>query len=46
VFCATIDRTGSAYLPRLFGSAGFTVLREVSELPWRLPDLYRRLTST
>jgi nitric oxide reductase NorD protein len=46
VFCATIDRSGPAYLPRLFGPAGFTVLRDVEELPWRLPDLYRRLTST
>ena len=45
VFCATIDRTGPAYLPQLFGPAGFTVLRDVNELPWRLPDLYRRLTS-
>jgi len=45
VFCATIDRAGSAYLPRLFGPSGFTVIRDVAELPWRLPDLYRRLTS-
>ena len=37
---------GVAYLPQLFGPAGFTVLRDVNELPWRLPDLYRRLTST
>jgi nitric oxide reductase NorD protein len=45
VFCATIDRSGPAYLARLFGPAGFTVLRDVGELPWRLPDLYRRLRS-
>jgi nitric oxide reductase NorD protein len=45
VFCATIDRAGAIYLPRLFGPSGFTVIRDVSELPWRLPELYRRLTS-
>jgi nitric oxide reductase NorD protein len=45
VFCATIDRTGPEYLARLFGPAGFSVIRSVDELPWRLPHLYRRLTS-
>jgi nitric oxide reductase NorD protein len=43
VFCATIDRAGAAYLPRLFGPFGFTVLCDVRELPRRLPELYRRL---
>jgi nitric oxide reductase NorD protein len=45
VFCATIDRAGASYLPRLFGPTGYTVIRSVGELPWRLPDLHRRLTS-
>jgi nitric oxide reductase NorD protein len=46
VFCATIDREGPAYLPRLFGPAGYAVLRRAEELPERLLDLYRRLTAT
>jgi nitric oxide reductase NorD protein len=42
-FCVTIDRSASGYLPYLFGPAGYTVLREVQQLPRRLPAIYRRL---
>ena len=45
VFCLTIDRAGSAYLPRMFGPFGYAVLPEVQQLPERLVDLYRRLTA-
>jgi nitric oxide reductase NorD protein len=44
VFCLTIDREGSAYLPRMFGPSGYAVLPHVRELPERLVDVYRRLT--
>ncbi len=44
VFCLTIDREGSSYLPRMFGPFGYAVLPEVRELPVRIGDLYRRLT--
>ncbi len=43
-FCVTIDREGEAYLPHLFGPAGFTVIRKPEELPARLPQLYAQLT--
>jgi nitric oxide reductase NorD protein len=43
-FCVTIDREGEAYLPHLFGPAGFTVIRRPEELPARLPRLYAQLT--
>jgi nitric oxide reductase NorD protein len=43
-FCVTIDRTGSSYLPRLFGSSGYTLLWDASQLPNRLPQIYRHLT--
>jgi nitric oxide reductase NorD protein len=43
-FCVTIDRRGSTYLPRLFGPAGYTLLWDASQLPARLPQVYRRLT--
>jgi nitric oxide reductase NorD protein len=43
-FCVTIDREGAAYLPHLFGPAGYTVLRKPEELPMRLPVLYAQLT--
>jgi nitric oxide reductase NorD protein len=44
-FCVTIDDKGSDYLPRLFGSAGYVVIRRPSELPKRLPLLYAQLTA-
>ncbi len=44
-FCVTIDPEGNDYLPHLFGSGGFVVIRRPAELPSRLPLLYARLTA-
>jgi nitric oxide reductase NorD protein len=44
VFCLTVDREGSAYLPHMFGPHGFAVVSAVAELPLRLPEIYRSLT--
>jgi nitric oxide reductase NorD protein len=46
LFCLTIDRQGSLYLARMFGPHGYTTLWEVTQLPQRLPAIYRRLTAT
>lgn len=43
-FCVTIDREAGAYLPYIFGPAGFCVIRKPEELPRRLPLLYAQLT--
>src|SRR5574343_261154 len=43
-FCVTIDREAGAYLPYLFGPAGFCVIRKPEDLPRRLPLLYAQLT--
>jgi nitric oxide reductase NorD protein len=43
-FCVTIDRRGPTYLPRLFGPSGYTLLWDASQLPRRLPQIYRHLT--
>ncbi|AXS79273.1 nitric oxide reductase activation protein NorD [Dechloromonas sp. HYN0024] len=43
-FCVTIDHEAGAYLPYLFGPAGFCVIRKPEELPSRLPLLYVQLT--
>jgi nitric oxide reductase NorD protein len=43
-FCVTIDERGSQYLPYLFGTGGYVVIRKPAELPSRLPLLYARLT--
>ncbi len=44
-FCVTIDRKGSEYLPHLFGSNGYAVIRNPLEMPRLLPRLYARLTA-
>jgi nitric oxide reductase NorD protein len=46
LFCLTIDRQGSLYLARMFGPHGYATLWEVTQLPGRLPEIYRRLTTT
>ncbi len=45
VFCLTVDREGSAYLPHMFGPHGYAVVAAVAELPLRLPEIYRALTA-
>ena len=43
-FCVTIDEKAGDYLPYLFGSGAYVVIRKPSELPRELPLLYARLT--
>ena len=43
-FCVTIDEKANDYLPHLFGTGGYIVIRKPRELPRRLPLLYARLT--
>jgi nitric oxide reductase NorD protein len=42
-FCLTVDRTGSAYLPRIFGKAGHEILNRPSQLPFALSRLVEHL---
>jgi len=44
-FCITIDEQAESYLPYLFGSKSFVVIRNAEELPKKLPQLYLRLTN-
>jgi nitric oxide reductase NorD protein len=44
-FCVTIDRDAREYLPHLYGPARYVVLDEARQLPLKLADVYRRLTS-
>ena len=44
-FCVTIDEQAQDYLPYLFGSRSYAVIRDAAELPKKLPLLYLRLTS-
>ena len=43
-FCVTIDQRAGDYLPHLFGSQSYIVIRKPAELPRRLPLLYMQLT--
>jgi nitric oxide reductase NorD protein len=45
-FCVTIDEKAGDYLPYLFGSSSYLLLRNAGELPAKLPLLYARLTAT
>lgn len=44
-YCITIDGEARAYLPRLYGPASYTLVREVRELPYKISEIYRRLTN-
>ncbi len=44
-YCITIDREGADYLPRMYGKAAYTVLDDVSRLPLKVSDIYRKITS-
>ena len=43
-FCVTIDEEAGDYLPYLFGSHSYVLVRNAAELPKKLPLLYLRLT--
>ncbi|MEN8212974.1 MAG: VWA domain-containing protein [Pseudomonadota bacterium] len=43
-FCVTIDTEAKDYLPYLFGSRSWVLVRDAAELPRKLPLLYARLT--
>jgi nitric oxide reductase NorD protein len=43
VFCLTVDREAPRYAPRIFGRAGFGVLRRPDQLPEVLIEVLRRM---
>ena len=44
-FCITIDRDARDYLPHMYGAARYIILDDVKDLPFKVSDIYRRLTS-
>ena len=44
-FCITIDREARDYLPHMYGAARYIILDDVKDLPFKVSDIYRRLTS-
>jgi len=43
-YCITIDRQGADYLKRMMGPAAYTVLDDVRKLPFKVAEIYRKLT--
>jgi nitric oxide reductase NorD protein len=43
-FCITIDREARDYLPHMYGAARYIILDDVNDLPFKVSDIYRRLT--
>lgn len=44
-FCITIDNEAQEYLPHMYGTANYAVIDEVQKLPYKVADIYRRLTT-
>ena len=44
-YCITIDREAKEYLSHMYGAAAYTVIDEIRELPLKVSDIYRRLTT-
>ena len=43
-FCITLDTEALDYLPHMYGPTGFTVVDRIERLPFKVADIYRRLT--
>ncbi|GHD50292.1 nitric oxide reductase NorD protein [Marinobacter persicus] len=43
-FCVTIDEEANEYLPYVFGSSNYVVIKDPTQLPAQLPKLYLNLT--
>jgi len=44
-FCITIDRDSEQELKDLYGEVGYTIIDDILNLPEKLPNIYRRLTT-
>lgn len=44
-FCITIDREARDYLPHMYGAASYVILDDVEQLPVKVADIYRRITT-
>ncbi len=44
-FCITIDRAEHSYLSHMYGPANYVFIDDIRNLPAKIPDIYRRLTT-
>ncbi len=43
-FCITIDEEAMDYLQHMYGAVNFAVIDQVDKLPYKVSDIYRRIT--
>jgi len=44
-FCITLDREARDYLPHMYGATRYVILDDVRQLPVKVTDIYRRITT-
>jgi nitric oxide reductase NorD protein len=44
-YCITIDDQAMEYLPHMYGTVNFSVISDVHKLPYKVSDIYRRITA-
>ena len=44
-FCITIDKAEHSYLARMYGPANYVFIDDLSKLPFKVPEIYRKLTT-
>lgn len=44
-YCITIDKQGADYLRHMYGRANYLVLDDVGKLPFKLSDIYKKITA-
>ncbi len=44
-FCITIDKAEHSYLSRMYGAVNYVFIDDLSKLPVKVPEIYRKLTT-
>jgi nitric oxide reductase NorD protein len=44
-FCITIDKAEHSYLAHMYGHASYVFIDDLSQLPLKIPEIYRKLTT-
>lgn len=44
-YCITIDEQARDYLPHMYGAANYSVIADVAELPLKVSEIYRKITT-
>jgi nitric oxide reductase NorD protein len=44
-FCITIDKAEHSYISHMYGAVNYTFIDNISKLPTKIPEIYRKLTT-